>query len=171
MAQASGNGVPPVGAPRNNGKHPGGRPTKYRPEYPMQLVKYFASRKPYTTVRMVDGESGQIKVLRHANDPPLLVDFARKIKVTHRTLEEWAHVHPEFFRALEEAKRLQEKFFLTCGFLGLSNPTITALVLKSNHGYRDKQPDEAPNVNVQVAVTMVEGLKAILARKSEVSRV
>lgn len=123
---------------RSNGKRPGGRPTKYDPAYCQQIVEFIAARAPYVFLKEAEGDSGKIRLVRQANDPPLLVDFARAIGVSVRTIAEWGHAHPAFSQALEDAKALQERFYLTCGFLGLSNPTITALILKNNHGYRDK---------------------------------
>ena len=126
----------PVTTPaRSNGKHPGGRPSKYDPAYGQQLIAFMA-RKPYAVLRQMDGETGKISLLRQANDPPLLVDFAAKIKVTHRTLDEWAKVHPEFSLALEEAKQLQHRYYVTCGVLGVTNPTIPALIIKNNHRHK-----------------------------------
>lgn len=141
---------------RSNGKHPGGRPSKYDPSYPKRLLTFFSQRKPYR----------RTKLGLQANDPPLLFDFAELVKVWPSTLEDWGRAHEEFCRALEWAKAYQRKYLVTCGVLGLTNSAITALELKNNHGYRDKQLDETPNINVSVSVTMVEGMKQVIAHRT-----
>ena len=51
---------------------------------------------------------------------------------------------------------LQESHYVNCGFLGLSNPVITALLLKVNHGYVDKSDD--PGKLVIIVNQVVERL-------------
>ena len=143
-----------------------GRPTKYHPTYCQKLRTFFRRRTPYRTINEIAREEGVVSRIRQANDPPLLVDFARTIKVHLATLYDWEKAHPQFHEALEEARALQEKYYVTCGVLGLTNPTITALILKNNHGYKDREdasrvPDGTPVpriafiVNVQGTATPV----------------
>lgn len=60
-------------------KHPGGRPTKYRPEFCDAVIE--------------DGKLGYS-----------LTAFAATISVDRDTLKEWANVHPEFSAAVKEHK-------------------------------------------------------------------
>lgn len=60
-------------------KHPGGRPTKYRPEYCEELVAF--CREGYS-----------------------ITGFAGEIGVGRETISEWARVHPEFSVAVSRAK-------------------------------------------------------------------
>lgn len=59
--------------------HPGGRPTKYKPEYAEQAYKY---------------------CLLGAKDE----DLARLYDVDITTIDNWKHAHPEFFGAIKEGR-------------------------------------------------------------------
>lgn len=131
--------------PRSNGKHPGGRPSKYDPAYCEQLLA-FGANDPYSTLKIVEGESGKIAFIRQANDPPLLVNFALKIGVHLDTLYAWGEAHPEFSEALGRFKAFQERYYVTCGTLGLSNAAITKLILMNHHGYKDRELNLDPEV-------------------------
>lgn len=127
-----------------------GRPTKYDPAYSDRLLTFF-SRKPYST----------LKFIRQASDPPLLIDFAASIHVHLATLYDWEKAHTEFHEALQQARELQHKYYLICGVLGLTNPAITALILKNNHGYKDRNGNgnghgdgNGGNTHIQVTVKL-----------------
>lgn len=59
-------------------RHPGGRPTLYRPEYCDELVEF--ARKGFS-----------------------LGAFAGQIGVSHQTVKDWKERHPEFLAACERA--------------------------------------------------------------------
>ena len=66
---------------RSNGKHPGGRPTDYRPEYCDQIIAL--------------GKRGMSKA-----------QMAREFNVTRDTLDNWAKAHPEFLASFTHARDL-----------------------------------------------------------------
>ena len=143
-------GVPTVQGvilPKSNGHKkepaPRGRPSKYDSKYCQAIVRFF--NKPAYREAEVVHTNRKGETWSHfedkANPPPFVSAFSRKIKVNIDTIYEWAKVHPDFSEALRVATQLKEEHVVTCGFLGLSNPNITALMLKTHHGYRDREPD------------------------------
>lgn len=62
-------------------KHPGGRPTDYKPEYCEQVIEL--------------GRLGRSKA-----------QIAREFNVVRQTLDNWATEHKEFFNALTQAREL-----------------------------------------------------------------
>jgi hypothetical protein len=61
-------------------KHPGGRPTKYNPQFHPLLAEAY-------------GKNGLIDT-----------EIAEKLKITEQTLNNWKKVHPEFFESLKKGK-------------------------------------------------------------------
>lgn len=112
--------------PNANGKHPGGRPTKYRPSYCQAIIAYFR---------------------KHAASSQKLVkltDFAQSIKVCIGTIDHWQVVHPEFLHAVKTAMRFQEGQLCDMALTGQWNPAASIFLLKNNHGYRDHDRDVSP---------------------------
>lgn len=112
---------------------------------------------------MSDGNQQGSSIVDHpvGRLPAYFEGFAQTLQVTCETLLEWCRVHPEFSDAYKKAKAIQLQQVLDGLLSQQYNPAGAIFMLKNNHGYRDRQPDEAPNVNVAVSVTMVEGLKAV----------
>lgn len=123
------------------GKHLGGRPSKYKPEYCQQIIEYF-DIEPYKTITVTftykngDTKDEEKEV---ANDLPLLSEFARKIGVCHDTLIEWTNVHPEFSEAYKKAKKLQERNWIACSLKGLYSQPFTIFMGKNVFGWADNQ--------------------------------
>ena len=69
-------------------KHPGGRPTLYRPEYVEQLIEFF-DVEAFEHVPGVD-KAGNEKMEMVPAKFPTLARFATKIGVTRDTLYEWS---------------------------------------------------------------------------------
>lgn len=111
-----------------NGKHPGGRPTKYKPEYCKQIVDYF-SVKPFKVI------SGR----EVANDLPQLSLFAHSIGVNQDTLHEWNKNYPEFSEAFKKAKELQEAFLLSNGLSGRYQQPAFIFTMKNVCKWTDRQ--------------------------------
>lgn len=110
-------------------KHPGGRPSKYKPKYCQEIIDC--------------GKRGDT-----------LVHFANSILVTKQTLHEWASVHPEFYDALSISKSLNEEYWLNLAKNrgnGITNgsDTIIKYMLSASHGYREKT-DVVSNVTADV---------------------
>jgi hypothetical protein len=118
-------------AKQRAGKHPGGRPTKYRPEYCQQIVDYF------DVPHVVKGDDGAV-----ANDLPTLAGFAASIDVTRQTLLQWCTDHPEFSGAYQKAKDLAEAMWATNALQGRYQTAFAIFYGKNCFGYRDKQEVE-----------------------------
>lgn len=98
-------------------KHPGGRPTKYKPEIIEEMNKYLAEAIPQN-----------MKI-------PTVEGIALKLGINKDTLYDWAKKHKEFSVALEELKMRQKEALTEIGIFGGKeiNAAIVALLLKVNH--------------------------------------
>jgi hypothetical protein len=125
--------------------HPGGRPTKYKPEYCDEIIAFF-DIEPYREVSDVytykDGTTKETKRLV-ANDLPFISSFAFKIGVSTETLHEWSRVHPEFSVALKRAKQLQESMLATNGLMNTYAQPFAIFTAKNIAGWRDKTEVES----------------------------
>src|SRR3990167_1629489 len=105
---------------RSNGLHPGGRPTKYRDDFPALLLAYFDEQVA-------------------AEKLPFLSKFARNIAgVCEDTAIEWTKDHPEFSEAYKIAKKIQKEFLITQALAGKINPTAFIFTAKNMTDMRDK---------------------------------
>jgi len=145
-------------------KHPGGRPTKFKPEYCKQLVEFFSlepyrreiaeQAKEFFANGDVKKESKKFRLI--ANRLPTLYGFAKKIKVDYTTLWRWAEKGEdedgtpakdfpelaEFCKAYKEAKELQKEFLISLGLSGAAPPASFIFVAKNVTDMRDKQEVE-----------------------------
>ena len=126
-------------------KHPGGRPTKYLPEYCERIVSFFLAGGPDFARPMVVSDG---KVGSHIEDHPLgklpatFESFAHSIGVHVDTLNEWQSVHPEFSEAYKKAKQIQLDQICK-GLLSQSYSAAGAIfMLKNCHGWRDRSEIE-----------------------------
>src|SRR5438105_2307280 len=129
---------------------PGGRPTKYKPEYCEEIIKFFSVepyRKEVTAEIKGYGKAGnqnfektEYKLV--ANPLPTLAKFARKIGVNKDTVIEWTKVHEEFSDAYNVAKDLQKDFLVDNGLAGLYPPASFIFTAKNITDMRDKQEVE-----------------------------
>lgn len=127
-------------------KGPGGRPTKYRPEYCQMVIDH-----------MEEGAS--------------LTSFAAEIDVGRSTITLWADEHPEFMAAVTRAKAKcaawWEKVGRNLALTGEGNATMVVFGLKnmSADDWREKQAleltgkDQGP---IQVENTVNDDLRAAL---------
>jgi len=122
-------------------KHPGGRPTKYKPEYCEQIVKFFACPKNERVVKSITTGKNEYEKTEYTtipNELPTFAKFARSIGVAYDTVCDWVKVHPEFLHAHNEAKRLQEEFLIDNGLAGLYPPASYIFTAKNITTMRDK---------------------------------
>ena len=100
---------------------PGGRPTKYKPEYCELVVKL-------------------------AEEGASITELALHIDVDRHTLNEWEKVHPEFSTALKRARALQESWWEKEARVSLRdkdfNHVLWYMNMKNRFGWRDKQEVE-----------------------------
>lgn len=149
-----------------NGKNVGGRPTKYKPEYCEQIVRYF-SRRPTRRVEIKHyDKTGAYKWSDwrlEARPLPTFLEFSMKIGVDDDTLVEWSKEenkakYPGFSAAYARAKELQKRFLIENGLNGSFNPQFAIFVAKNITDMKDKQemdhnPDGKP---IQISVVSYE---------------
>jgi hypothetical protein len=145
------------------GKHPGGRPTKFKPEYCEALIEFFdiepyikevaESSKEYFATGEVKKETEKFKWM--PNQMPTLYRFAKSINVAYSTVWRWAEKGqvdegdedppPEFERfcnAYKEAKEIQKEFLISLGLSGVSPSPFAIFTAKNITDMRDKQEHE-----------------------------
>ena len=117
-------------------KHPGGRPTKYKPEVIIELNEYLQEAIP---------ENMAI---------PTVEGIALKLGISKKTLYNWAKKNPEFLHALGKLKMMQKEALVKTGIFGGKeiNQAIVGLLLKVNH----KMSDQA-QTNIQINVKPILG--------------
>lgn len=124
----------------------GGRPTKYKPEYCEQLLKYFDIDFKSKVKKEVATNRGVVEIQEEeACELPMFVDFAKSIGVHVDTLNEWCKVHKEFSAAYKKAKSLQEMIIVKNGIKGRYNTVFALFALKCNHGWNDKAAETEDN--------------------------
>jgi DNA-packaging protein gp3 len=141
----------------------------YKPEYAEQLIEYF-SEAPYREVMktVVTKLGDAIEVpTTEATDFKSLAAFANKLGVHRDTLHEWSKVHPDFSDAYKRAKQYQEEFLSVNGNKGLINPAFSIFTAKNVLQWRDKQPDEVDQVNVNINNGLSDRLTKARQRKQK----
>lgn len=140
----------------------GGAPEKYQPEYATsKLEEYFAFCEKGNEPTLVPTESSYI--VMHNAKMPSLKGYARYLKFPRQTLEHWAAQHPEFARALDLLKDVQEEFLINNGLSGRYNSTLAKLLLGVNHGMIERK--EVDNTHKLIGV-----VKMIYNRADELER-
>ena len=122
--------------------HPGGRPTKYRPEYCEEIIEYFErppQRIEYKREYNHDGSIKKEEPITLGAEFPSLAGFAAKIGVDKLTLLRWKDEHKEFCSAYTRAKEIQENIWLINGMGGQYNSQFAQFFGKNCLGYKDKQ--------------------------------
>jgi hypothetical protein len=129
-----------------------GQPTKYDPKYADEIVEYFARPVYIEKEKDVITKSGDvIKVTENeATDFPSFAGFAAKIRVHRETLIEWCKAHKEFDWAYKYCKALQENWIVVNGNRGHLQANFAIFTTKNLLGWRDKQPDENDQVNINL---------------------
>ncbi len=103
--------------------HPGGRPSKYDPQFVSAVDRYIATTgKEQTSLPTIQG-------------------LAVFLEVSKDTLYEWAKLYPEFSDALAFLMEVQGEQLINDGIYGGKevNATIVKLLLQNNHGMRERQ--------------------------------
>lgn len=136
-------------------KHPGGRPTKYKPEYAKDIVAFFTV-PPYKREVIEEREEyhkdGELKSRSHKyryapTQMPTLFRFAEKIGVSRQTLHTWADEHPEFLDAFTRAKEMQKEWLIANGLGGTAPPQSFVFVAKNITDMRDKVEQETTHMH------------------------
>lgn len=148
-----------------NGKWATGRPTKYRPEYCQDIVRYFETchaeivvdvkffqpNKNVTVQEILnpladksDNEILQAGAVKSIDQKlimtrfPTIVRYALSIGVTKETIYEWADKYKEFSDSLVICKHIAESILLENWLQWTFNWPFAMFLLKNNYGYKDK---------------------------------
>lgn len=118
-----------------------GRPTKYKPEYCEQILKFFDVPKTRTLKTITSGKNEYEKIEEKevAEALPTLTKFALSIEVNKDTIVEWAKEYPEFSVAYKKAKDLEAEFVVENSMKGLYAQPFAIFYMKNCHGWKDKQ--------------------------------
>lgn len=144
---------------------PGGRPTKYRPEYAQQMVDYFKSKlnaegKPYERHVSAFGVKEVPEMI------PTFQGFAVSIDVDHDTLMNWRNAtnekgepkYPEFFGAYKKCKAIQYDFLAQNAIRGNYNPAFSIFFAKNNLEMVDEQVRKDVKMDVDEYLKEIEKL-------------
>lgn len=111
-------------------KHPGGRPTKYKPEYCQAILDYF--NKSATTVKqktyVTKNGTEIVEEVEKANAMPTIEGFARSIEINTESVTNWVKDHEEFSDAYLRAKAMQKDILIENGLKGLYNSQFATFV-------------------------------------------
>ena len=131
---------------KENGKNETGRPTDYKPKYCQDIILFFANApKTQRVIKAIVTGKNDYEKTEYETIPcelPTLGKYARKIGVTHRTIDEWATKHKEFSLSLEEAKDIYKNFLNDNGLCGYYNPLYTKFVATNTTDMKDKTETE-----------------------------
>ena len=126
-----------------NGKHSGGRPSKYKLAYCQQLIEFMKTGGGVVTkpvvVSLGDKQGSEIVDHPLGKLPAFFEGFATSIGVTTVTLLEWCKRHAEFSSAYKIAKQIQLEQMVAGGMAGTYQQAALIFALKNMHGWRDTE--------------------------------
>ena len=136
---------------QQNGKHPGGRPSKYKLAYCQQLIEFMKAGGGVVTKSVVVslGDKQGSEIIDHplGKLPAFFEGFATSIGVTTVTLLEWCKRHAEFSSAYKIAKQIQLEQMVAGGMAGTYQQAALIFALKNMHGWRDTEDQRTPMAN------------------------
>ena len=124
-------------------RHPGGRPSEYKPEYVEKL---------------------SLKQNESTTELPTITGLSIYLGKVVNTLKNWSKEQPEFLTALMMLQAYQKRELINRGLLGTYNSTIAKLILSSNHMMTeriDQTSGDEPMVKTLTEEELLERLKAI----------
>ncbi len=130
-------------------KHPGGRPTKYKPSYCAEIIKYFdvdpVIYKDITVQKL--NSKGEVtetvdKTVEESIQIPMLCKFAKEKGVDTATLWRWTEKYPEFRKAYNTAKEFQLNVLIQNALRNNYSSYFAFQMAKNMFGWRDKQEIE-----------------------------
>jgi hypothetical protein len=121
-----------------------GRPTKYKPIYCHQIIKFFSREHTYEAEVTHTNRKGEswTSYQTKANPVPLMIDFAQWLGVDISTLWLWTKKHSDFSKATTHAQELQLQHLATVAGLGLYNANWAVFMAKNISEWRDKKDIE-----------------------------
>ena len=117
-------------------KNPVGRPTKYDPSFPDDLIAWF----DVDAYRELADQNGKEYLV--PNRFPTLAGWCGKMLISRECLHEWVRRYPDFSDAYSIAKERQEAILVQGAMSGAFNSGFAVFTAKNMMGWRDKQPDE-----------------------------
>lgn len=118
-----------------------GRPSKYKPEYCEEIIKFFDIElsTPVLKKKIIKKDGEVIEEYdERANNMRFLSQYARSIGVTTTTMLQWTEEYPEFLEAYNKAKELQEEHLVGNALHANFNPFFAFQTAKNIFGWRDK---------------------------------
>lgn len=112
-------------------KEPKPRNTKYQPTYIEGMRRYFFEYEKDETKKGI----------------PQFSEYARKIGVTLRTLENWAKKKKAFGEAYDECRDKQQEMLINGGLAGQFNPKIVTFLMEARAAQEKK--NRAPELVVR----------------------
>lgn len=170
-------------------KNKGWRPTKYKEEYCELIVSYFRDVQWEIYYDYSHFKPSKLQVEKHYEllwsdkesemdwgikrvEPkiinytlPTFARWASRIGINESTLYERAKKHPQFSKSLGICKQIQKAMLIELWLNWIYNSTITQLMLKNNHGFRDKQELEHTGANgwpIEVTQKQVDAVNSLL---------
>ena len=131
-------------------KHPGGRPSEYKPEYVEKVDDY---------IRL------SLKQNKATTELPTLAGLAIYFDKAVNTLKNWGKEHPEFLTALRILQAYQKRELINRGLLGTYNSTIAKLILSSNHMMTERIDQTSGDEPMREPLTEEELLKRLQQAK------
>lgn len=152
--------------------HAGGRPSKYKPKYIKEMIKFF-NIEPFRVEKVIttgknDYRKEEPKLI--ANTFPTMERFACNINVDTDTLVEWASAknksgklkYPEFSVTYKKCKSMQKDILVANGLNGLYQSNFAIFVAKNATDMRDKQ-----EVDVTSQDEKITGITYIVPKTDE----
>lgn len=167
-----------AGGPQHTNKFgTAGAPTKYDPAYAQMLIDFFTTEATKIVKEVVFLKNGDRKErgIEVPVDFPTLIDFAESIGVEVGTIANWAkakyppdfddktlagkHKHPEFLRAYNRAKKLQENIWFKNSLRGFYNPQFAMFVGINIFNYKNKNETDLTTKGKSLNVSVVSYLE------------
>lgn len=112
-----------------SGRHPGGRPTKYKRIYCNLLLQYFDIQPCKESLIIKSGKNWRVEETKLLPvDFPTFEGFSWNIGVTPQILYDWGNEHPEFQQALTRVRAKQRDILVRGGLNGVYEARTVNLV-------------------------------------------
>jgi hypothetical protein len=135
----------------------GGRPTSYDPKFVDEAYKYLEQCKDEETeFHKTRGEKSDSYDRILTVKLPTVEGFASYLRVSTKSLNNWANEYPKFLRALDDIKDEQKQRLITKGLSGEYNSTIAKLILSSNHGMAEKTESDITSKGESIAINIIK---------------
>ena len=154
------------------GKNDTGRPTKYKPEYCEDIVRYFEKCQAEILVDVKFFQPNKNATISTILNPlneeetvdagnvkeivqklvmqrfPTMVRYALSIDSDEDTFLDWDKLYKDFLGARRKCKQIQEAILIENWLQGTYNSQFAMFLLKNNHWYKDRQDISAENINI-----------------------